>query len=251
LRQCRSERSASPRIASDGARFGVSDRLVAWRGAVLQDSSVHECARSGEALRLAGGGRRLWGGAQGGCMSAHREGGGAPPSTVAQPGSEAVFELAALSDVGTDRPENEDSCGHWIEHQSSAVFAVADGVGGYEGGEIASKMAIETTLEAYRESPVEWRAAKRLHRAVQRANIEIHDRALIVPELRRMATTLTAVAVVDGTLYAAHVGDSRLYLVRHERAKQITKDHTVIAERVRMGVMSAARARGTIRSARR
>lgn len=181
-------------------------------------------------------------------MTADREGGGAPPSSVAEPGvaepgSEAVFELAALSDVGTDRPENEDSCGHWIEHQSSVVFAVADGVGGYEGGEIASKMAIETTLEAYRESPVAWGPAKRLHRAVQRANIEIHNRALIVPELRRMATTLTAGAVVDGTLHAAHVGDSRLYLVRQERIKQITKDHTVVAERVRMGVMSAARAR--------
>jgi hypothetical protein len=84
-------------------------------------------------------------------MSAEREGGGAPLSPVAEPGSEAVFELATLSDVGTDRPENEDSCGHWIEHQSSAMFAVADGVGGYEGGEIASKMAIETTLEDYRE----------------------------------------------------------------------------------------------------
>src|SRR5260370_26703760 len=104
-------------------------------------------------------------------------------------------------------------------------------------------MAIETTLEAYRESPVAWGPAKRLHRAVQRANIEIHNRALIVPELRRMATTLTAAAVVDGTLYAAHVGDSRLYLVRQERIKQITKDHTVVAERVRMGVMSAPRAR--------
>jgi protein phosphatase len=92
-------------------------------------------------------------------------------------------------------------------------------------------------------SVLEWGPAKRLQRAVQRANIEIHNRALIVPELRRMATTLTAGAVVDGTLYAAHVGDSRLYLVRHERIKQITKDHTVVAERVRMGVMSAARAR--------
>src|SRR5260370_39742939 len=103
-------------------------------------------------------------------------------------------------------------------------------------------MAIETTLEAYRESPVAWGPAKRLHRAVQRANIEVHNRALIVPELRRMATTLTAAAVVDGTLYAAHVGGSGLSLVRHERVKQITKHQPGIAERVRMGGMSAERA---------
>src|SRR5260370_22958786 len=101
-------------------------------------------------------------------------------------------------------------------------------------------MASERTLEAYRESPVAWGPAKRLHRAVQRANIEIHNRALIVPELRRMATTLTAAAVADGTLYAAHVGGSRLYLVRPERIKQITKNHTVVAEPVRMGATSAA-----------
>ncbi len=82
----------------------------------------------------------------------------------------------------------------------SAIFAVADGVGGYEGGEIASPMAIDITLAAYRDSPPAWGAAKRLHRAVQRANIEIHNRALSVPELRRMATTLTAAVVDDGAL---------------------------------------------------
>jgi len=154
-----------------------------------------------------------------------------------------VFELAVLSDVGTNRDNNEDSCGHLIDGDNSVVFAVADGVGGYEGGEVASAMAIEVTLEAYRESPAAWGPAKRLQRAVQRANIEIHNRALTVPELRRMATTLSAAAISDGVLYAAHIGDCRIYLVRHGRIQQITKDHTVVAERVRMGLMSASRAR--------
>src|ERR1700737_2890341 len=149
------------------------------------------------------------------------------------------FDLSVLSDVGTNRTDNEDACGHSIEGPEAALFMVADGIGGYEGGEIASRMAVDITVEAYRLSPPAWGAAKRLHRAVQRANIEIHNRAIAVPELRRMGTTLTAAAVVDGTLYAAHVGDSRLYLVRHERIQQMTKDHTMIAERVRMGVMSA------------
>jgi serine/threonine protein phosphatase PrpC len=164
-------------------------------------------------------------------------------SPATPPVIEQAFDLALLSDVGTNRPDNEDSCGHFIESPDSVVFAVADGVGGYEGGEIASRMAIDVTLEAYRESPPDWGASKRLHRAIQRANIEIHDKALIVPELCRMATTLTAVAVDKGVLSAVHVGDCRLHLIRNSQIRQISKDHTMVADRVRMGLMSAARAK--------
>jgi PPM family protein phosphatase len=156
---------------------------------------------------------------------------------------EADFDIALLSDPGTDRPDNEDACGHFLEGPQVAVIAVADGIGGYEGGEVASRMAVEITLEAYRESPAAWGAAKRLHRAVQRANIEIHNRALAVPELRRMGTTLTAAVVESGMLTAAHVGDCRLYLGRRDRLLQLSKDHTAVAERVRMGLLSAQRAR--------
>ena len=160
-----------------------------------------------------------------------------------EPHKDPVFEVALLTDVGTNRESNEDSCGHYVENPESLIFAVADGIGGYEGGEVASAMAIEVTLESYRESPVAWGASKRLHRAVQRANIEIHNRALTVPELRRMGTTLTAAVVDNGVLHAAHVGDCRLYLIRQGRIRQITKDHTMVQERVRMGLMSADRAR--------
>jgi len=153
------------------------------------------------------------------------------------------FELALLSDIGNDRPGNEDSCGHLVESDSQVVFAVADGVGGYEGGEVASAMAVELALKAFSESPAAWGPAKRLHRAVQRANIEIYNRALAVPELRRMATTMTAAVVSDGTLHAAHVGDCRLYVVNGRKIRQITKDHTIVAERVRMGLLSPAQAR--------
>ncbi|MGC1678872.1 MAG: protein phosphatase 2C domain-containing protein [Candidatus Binataceae bacterium] len=153
------------------------------------------------------------------------------------------FDLAMLSDVGTNRPDNEDCCGHLIDTPDAAVFAVADGIGGYEGGEVASSMAIELTLAAWRESPASWGAAKRLARAVQFANIEIHNRALAVPELRRMGTTLTAVAIDKGMLAAAHVGDCRLYLARRHTISQLTKDHTMVAEKVRMGLLTAERAR--------
>jgi serine/threonine protein phosphatase PrpC len=157
--------------------------------------------------------------------------------------AQSSFDLAVLSDAGTDRPDNEDACGCFIESPEAALAVVADGIGGYEGGEIASRMAVDVTLEAYRRSPPAWGAAKRLYRAVQRANIEIHYRAIAVPALRRMGTTLTAAVIEGGRLSAAHVGDCRLYLARRGRISQITKDHTVVAEHVRMGLMTAARAR--------
>jgi serine/threonine protein phosphatase PrpC len=154
-----------------------------------------------------------------------------------------TFELALLSDIGTNRSNNEDSCGHLVEAPDAVVFAVADGVGGYEGGEVASKMAIEIALNSYRDSPREWGASKRLHRAVQTANIEVYNFASTVPELRRMATTLTAVAVENSTLHATHIGDCRLYLLRAGKITQMSKDHTMVGERVRMGLMTEARAR--------
>ena len=92
-------------------------------------------------------------------------------------------------------------------------------------------MAVETTLAAYEESPAAWGPRKRLLRAVQRANIEIHDQAFTVPELARMATTLTAVSIDNGILNAAHVGDCRLYLLREGRVTQLSKDHTVVGRR--------------------
>jgi serine/threonine protein phosphatase PrpC len=153
-----------------------------------------------------------------------------------------AFDLALLSDVGTN-DNNEDACGSHTESDNCVVFAIADGVGGYEGGEIASAQAVEVTLTAFRQSPTAWGPAKRLHRAVLRANIEIHNRALTVPELRRMATTLTAVVVSDGVLYGAHVGYCRIYHVRRGKVRQITKDHTVVQARVRMGLICATRAR--------
>src|SRR5258708_7597527 len=160
---------------------------------------------------------------------------GAPPRYA--------LELATATDAGTERENNEDFCGTFVESDQRVLVAVADGVSGEEGGEIASRTAIEVTVRAYEESSTAWEVAKRLHRAVQQANIDIHDRALVVTELRRMATTLTAL-VVDGPMaHVAHVGDSRLYLIRDGVIVQKTKDHTVAADRRRLGMISAERAR--------
>jgi protein phosphatase len=153
------------------------------------------------------------------------------------------LEIGALSDKGTQRPHNEDFCASYLETPGCAIVAVADGVSGDEGGEVASQTALEAMLAAYREEDSALAAGQRLYRATQNANIAVYDRASVVPELRGMSTTLTAVAVDRGELTCVHVGDSRLYLLSGGSITQLTKDHTVAAERERMGLISAERAR--------
>jgi protein phosphatase len=151
------------------------------------------------------------------------------PSADPKNGGDAEWQVrvATKTDCGTTRTDNEDACGTYVEEPSRVLVAVADGVSGEEGGETASRMAIDVTLRAFRESPRSWTTPKRLYRAVQQANIEVHDLALVVPELRRMSTTLTAIVVDGGKLFAAHVGDSRLYLIRRMSIVQKTKDHAL------------------------
>jgi protein phosphatase len=151
-------------------------------------------------------------------------------------------EAAVLSDGGTLRDSNEDHGGLLIDGGAN-LLAVADGVSSAAGGEVASQMAVEVLLRHYQEQAPSLAPGKRLQRAAQRANIEIHDRAMIVPELRGMATTLTAVVVDRGALHAVHVGDCRLYRVRCGSIVQLTKDHTLVAERVRLGILSKQRAK--------
>jgi protein phosphatase len=146
-----------------------------------------------------------------------------PEATETESGASDV-RVALLSEKGPVRAANEDSCGHRAAAATTLV-AVADGVSGYQAADVASQMAIEVTLEAWAQQDQTMRPEARLARAAQEANIAIYDRSMVVPELRGMATTLTAVAIADGRLAAVHVGDSRLYLVRAGRALQLTKDH--------------------------
>jgi protein phosphatase len=158
------------------------------------------------------------------------------------PGAARV-EVGALSHTGTIRSVNEDHCAAFVDAEGTALAIVADGVSGQNAAEQASRLAVEAALRSYTEQP--WRTApgKRLYRAAQSANIAVHDLALAVPELRGMATTFTAVAVARGELTAVHIGDTRLYLVRDGNARQLTKDHTVAAERHRLGLVRKARLR--------
>src|SRR5438477_7755117 len=152
------------------------------------------------------------------------------------------IEFFQLTDVGCVRDGNEDAVGHW-PHEDGLLFAVADGLGGHAAGEVASALALEVLAREMDRAPGSWAVSKRLRRAVQEANLEIYNKAIAVPELRRMGTTLTASAVVGSTLVAAHVGDCRLFLFRGGKLTQQTKDHTWVWEQVQYGLLTADAAR--------
>jgi serine/threonine protein phosphatase PrpC len=145
----------------------------------------------------------------------------------------------AGTDVGRARSGNEDSyfCGR-------TVFAVADGLGGHQGGEVASAAAVEplAALDG-REFADPAEAAEALTAAIREANSAILDRAAGDPGLWGMGTTVTAAAQAgDRHLQLAHVGDSRAYLLRDGSLEQLTTDHTVVAELVRRGRLTPAQA---------
>jgi len=147
-----------------------------------------------------------------------------------------------LSDTGCVREENEDAVGSW-PHEDGLLFAVADGMGGHNAGQVASALALEVLAREMGRAPASWSAEKRLRRAVQEANLEIYYKATTVPELRGMGTTLTASALVGSTLVTAHVGDCRLYLLRQGAITQLTKDHTWVWEQMQYGILTEEEAR--------
>ena len=144
----------------------------------------------------------------------------------------------AGTDVGRTRSGNEDSyfCGR-------TVFAVADGLGGHQGGEVASAAAVEplAALDG-RDFATPAEAAEALAGAIAEANSAILERAAADPSLWGMGTTVTAAALAGDHLQLAHVGDSRAYLLRDGTLDQRTTDHTVVGELVRRGRLTPAQA---------
>ncbi|MCL6471490.1 MAG: Stp1/IreP family PP2C-type Ser/Thr phosphatase [Firmicutes bacterium] len=139
------------------------------------------------------------------------------------------MKYCALTDVGKKRSLNEDG---YIADGN--IFAVADGMGGHRAGEVASIMALDivrSELTKRSKEPVE----QRITNAIKHANQAIHKRATKDLDIRGMGTTLTVAVPSDGKLYAGHVGDSRLYLLRDGKLSQLTNDHSLVAQMVKSG----------------
>jgi protein phosphatase len=163
------------------------------------------------------------------------------------------IEFAELSDRGLSREHNEDSLGHVVPASPAQVqsqgwlFAIADGVGGQENGEIASRLAIDTVVAGFRKIPKGIMHVSLLPRLVQEANSAVYDAGHVdsghgKARGSQMGTTLVACALRFDSAVISHVGDSRCYLFRDGVGAQLTRDHTMAAEQFRLGILSQAEA---------
>lgn len=156
------------------------------------------------------------------------------------------LQFGQASDFGKVRTNNEDALGSFVpisRHQARShgyLFAVADGVGGLDLGEVASAKAIEVVTGEFAQAQADAMLTSLLPRLVQHANAAVHD-CTLAPQYRgrKMATTLVACALRYDQAVVSHVGDSRCYLVRNGQARLLTQDHTLVNEQRRMGLISA------------
>lgn len=157
------------------------------------------------------------------------------------------IELGIRSDRGCVRDSNEDSIGFSRPEDpaelgdAGVLLVVADGMGGHLAGEVASRLAVETLIASYAIDSADPQAA--LVRAVRQANQVIRDAAARDAALQGMGTTCTALVVRQGRAYCAHVGDSRLYLVRDGSILQLTEDHSAVFDLVKRGMLDRDLAR--------
>ena len=161
-------------------------------------------------------------------------------------------QFGQASDFGKVRANNEDAMASFIpasRHQARShgfLFAVADGVGGYDLGEVASATAVKVLVEEFAKAQAGTMLISLLPRLIQHANAAVHD-CTLAQEYRgkKMATTLVACALRYDQAIVSHVGDSRCYLVRNGKASQVTQDHTWVNEQRKMGLITAAEMAGS------
>lgn len=158
-----------------------------------------------------------------------------------------AMDVHAATDVGMRRQHNEDSHGVWapadpeLRERRGVLMVVADGMGGSQAGEVASRIAVQTVMRLYQEGAGD--PLDDLARALGAANAAVHTESTSRPDLAGMGTTCTAVVVRGHDLLYAHVGDSRAYVARGGRIRQVTNDHSLVAQMVREGQLTPEQAK--------
>lgn len=155
------------------------------------------------------------------------------------------LKVIVMSDKGNIRINNED-IGLFFriadDNDKGSLLIVADGMGGHQAGEVASKMATDIVVEKYFYNSSSSSIEKNLAIAFSSANRSIFELASSSKRYKGMGTTCTAIIVLDSRLYYAHVGDSRAYIIKKNGIRQITQDHTYVNELIRTGEISKTEA---------
>lgn len=146
----------------------------------------------------------------------------------------------ARSDIGMIREMNQDNYFISDPNDEIKLFIVADGMGGYKGGEVASALAIESVKSYIKNNFEETNREKEkildlIKNAIEYANMVVYERSKEVEELNGMGTTLDVVIIQSGRLYIGHVGDSRVYRLRKDFFRKLTTDHSYVEQLVRQG----------------
>ena len=145
------------------------------------------------------------------------------------------YTASALTDRGRKRASNEDAFGLSVEH---GVYIVCDGMGGAAAGEVASTLAVGEMMQWLTQRPRTSPPPVEAAEAVTAANEAIYSRSQRNPSLNGMGTTLVALLVEDRRAWMVNVGDSRGYRLRNSNLEQITLDHSLVEEQIRLGQMS-------------
>ena len=162
-----------------------------------------------------------------------------------------LLSCVSLSDAGPIRKNNEDFLTFWQPTEEAerlrrgAIMIMADGVGGQENGEVASRLAVETALAVFQERDPVTPPKALIKEIFDRANLAVFDQGMKTPQGGRMATTLSVCVFRDREVAIGHVGDTRVYLVRHEEMKKLTHDHSYTGLQVKLRLITEHEARAS------
>jgi serine/threonine protein phosphatase PrpC len=157
----------------------------------------------------------------------------------------------SISSPGPVRKKNEDYVGFWQPEDETerlrrgAIAVMADGVGGHQNGDIASKTAVETAISTFQRMNPANSPKQILKQIFDTANLEIYEAGISEPRGGRMATTLSVCIFRDKELFIGHAGDTRVYLVRQERLRRLTDDHSYTAMQVKLRLISEHEAKAS------
>lgn len=162
-----------------------------------------------------------------------------------------LLSCVSKSDAGPVRKNNEDYLGFWQSTDDAerlrrgSIMVMADGVGGQDNGEVASRMAVEMAIEMFQKADLSSAPKRLLKEIFNETNLKLYDIGMTDRKAGRMATTLSVCIFRDKELHIGHVGDTRVYLVRHETIEKLTSDHSYTGMQVKLRLITEHEARAS------